>query len=128
MRITAEAIMRRKQEFPEAKVIIHPESRLSVIALADEVLSTGGMCRYARESNANCFIVATEAGIIYRLQKENPGKQFIPVSEQAVCPNMKMTRLEDLLASLENMQHRISIPEDLRERAKLPIERMLNSN
>jgi len=125
MRITAEQIKLRQQEYPEAKVIIHPESRLEVISLADEVLSTGGMVRFARESDAKQIIVATEMGLIYRLRKENPDQQFVPVSEQAVCPNMKLTRLEDVLASLEKEQHIITIPEQIRKLAKQPIVKML---
>lgn len=125
MRITAEQISRRKKEFPEAKVIIHPESCLDAIALADEVLSTGGMCKFAKQSSTKQIIVATELGLIYRLQKENPDKQFIPVSEQAVCPNMKMNRLEDILQSLENDRHIIYIPENIRSAAEKSIRKML---
>jgi quinolinate synthase len=125
MWITREAVSERKREFPGAEVIIHPESRLEVIDLADAVLSTGGMLRHVRESAARQFIVATELGIIHRLRKENPGKQFIPVSEQAVCANMKMIRAVDVLRALERNEHRIVVPEDLRVRALRPIEQML---
>jgi quinolinate synthase len=125
MWITREAVAARKGEFPGAEVIIHPESRLEVIDLADAVLSTGGMLRHVRESQARQVIVATEMGIIHRLRRENPGKQFIPVSEQAVCPNMKMIRAIDVLHALERNQHRIVVPEPLRTRALHPIARML---
>ncbi len=125
MWITREAVAARKLEFPGAEVIIHPESRLEVIDLADAVLSTGGMLRHVRESPARQVIVATEMGIIHRLRRENPGKQFIPVSEQAVCPNMKMIRAVDVLHALERNQHRIVVPEPLRTRALHPIARML---
>jgi quinolinate synthase len=125
MRITPEQIKRKRQEFPNAKVIIHPESTLEAIALADAALSTGGMCKFSKETDAKEIIAATESGLIYRLQKENPDKLFIPISEQAVCPFMKLTRLEDVLESLEKMQHKITLPEDIREKAKTPIERML---
>ena len=125
MRISPDQLKQRIAEFPEAKVIVHPESRLDVIDLADEALSTGGMMRYAKENDAKQVIVATEVGMIYRLTKENPGKQFIPVSEQAVCPNMKMHRLETVLDSLEHMKHSIVVPEETRLLAKEPIEKML---
>jgi quinolinate synthase len=125
MRITPDQLKQRIAEFPEAKVIVHPESRLDVIDLADEALSTGGMIRYAKATDVKQIIVATEVGMIYRLTKENPGKQFIPVSEQAVCPNMKMHRLDTVLDSLEYMRHSIIVPEETRLLAKKPIEKML---
>ena len=92
-RILPRHIEQRKQQFPDAKVIVHPESRPEVIALADAVRSTSGMCRFARETDADTIIVGTELGLIYRLQKENPGKRFLTVSEQAICPNMKRIEL-----------------------------------
>lgn len=125
MRISPDQVKQRIAEFPDAKVIVHPESRLDVIDLADEALSTGGMMRFAKETDARQIIVATEVGMIYRLTKENPGKQFIPVSEQAVCPNMKMHRLETVLDAMEHMRHVIEVPEKTRILAKKPISRML---
>lgn len=125
MRITPEQLKKRIEEYPEAKVIVHPESRMDVIELADETLSTGGMVRFSQTTDAKQIIVATELGMIYRLQKDNPNKQFIPVSEQAICPNMKMTRLDDVLNALENMENIITVPEDIRVLAKKPIELML---
>lgn len=125
MRITPEMILRRKAEFPDAEVIIHPESALDVIDLADAALSTGQMLRRVKESPKKQFIVATESGLIHRLQNENPEKQFIPVSEQIICPMMKMHRLEDIVTSLSTLSHRITVPLEIAERARLPIERML---
>jgi len=86
------------------------------------------MCRFVKESPAKKFIIATELGIIHRLSSENPGKSFIPVSEQAVCPNMKMIRLEHVLESLERGVHRIEVPADVIDKARLPIERMLEAS
>ena len=128
MRITSDAVLAAKREFPDAEVFVHPECALDVIDLADAVLSTGGMLRRAAESKSERFIVATEMGLIYRLAKENPGKRFIPVSEQAVCPMMKMHRLEDILAALEKRRHAIEIPEKTRIAAKAPIERMIEAS
>jgi quinolinate synthase len=125
MRITSQSILQKKLEYPDAKVIIHPESRLEVIALADEVLSTGGMCKFAKNTDAKKIIVATEIGLIHRLRKENPDKMFIPVTEQAVCPNMKMHRIENVLESLEKMKHRITVPENIRIPAEKAIRKML---
>jgi len=124
-RIQAQAIARQKQEHPQAKVIVHPECRPEAKALADEVLSTGGMIRFARETEAEEIIVGTEIGILYRLRKENPGKKFIAASEQAVCPRMKLITLETVLWSLENMTHQVKVPERTRLRAKRAVDRML---
>ncbi len=124
-RIQPESILRLKAEYPQAKVLVHPECRPEVIALADAVLSTGGIIRYARESPAREIIIGTEIGIIHRLKKENPGKKFIPASEQAVCPRMKLITLESIVWALENMEHRITVPEDIRDRAKRAVDKML---
>ena len=124
-RILAADIEKRKQEHPQAKVIVHPECKQEVRAVADAVLSTGQMVRYAQETEAKELIIGTEIGIIHRLQKENPDKMFIPATEQAVCPRMKLITLESVLWSLENMQHRITIPEDIRVKAKNAVDRML---
>ncbi|MFO7773971.1 MAG: quinolinate synthase NadA [Dehalococcoidia bacterium] len=124
-RIKPETIRRLKREYPQAKVVVHPECTPEVIALADEVLSTGGMCRYARRDEVEEMIVGTEIGIIHRLRKENPGKRFIPVSEQAVCPNMKLITLEKVLWSLEEMSPEVKVPEEIRLRAKAAVDKML---
>ncbi|MFC1873913.1 quinolinate synthase NadA [Chloroflexota bacterium] len=125
VRIQPQDITRLKADYPQAKVIIHPECRTEVVALADRVLSTGGMIRFARETEAKEIIVGTEIGIIHRLKKENPGKKFIPASEQAVCPRMKLITLETVLWSLEQMTHRIRVPETTRLKAKTAVDRML---
>lgn len=125
IRILPQHIIRLKQEYPHAKVLVHPECRPEVIALADEVLSTGGMCRYARRDDVNKMIIGTELGIIHRLKKENPDKLFIPVSEQAICPNMKLITLEKVLWSLEEMTPQVTVPEPIRIKAKAAVDRML---
>jgi len=125
VRIQPEDITRRKREYPQAKAIVHPECRPEVIALADEVLSTGGMCRFAQETEAEKIIVGTEIGIIYRMEKENPGKKFIPASEKAVCPNMKLITLEKVLWALEDMKFQVKVPETIRLRAKGAVDKML---
>jgi quinolinate synthase len=125
VRILPQDILRRKAEHPQAKAVVHPECRPEVKALADAVLSTGGMIRFARESDARETIVGTEVGIIHRLQKENPEKKFIPASEQAICPRMKLITLETVLWSLENMTHVIKVPERIRIRARRAVDKML---
>ena len=105
--------------------MVHPECIPQVIDLADQVLSTSGMVKRAKESKAKEFIVGTETGIIYRLSKENPGKKFYPASERAICLNMKKTTLEKVLWSLEDMKHEVIVPEDIRVKAKDAIDKML---
>ena len=124
-RILPEHIRQLKKENPQAKVLVHPECRPDVIALADEVASTGGIIRYARRDDVKEIIVGTEIGIIHRLKKENPGKKFIPVTEQAVCPNMKMITLEKVLWSLEEMRPVVKVPEATRIKAKAAVDKML---
>ena len=124
-RIQAQDIIRLRAEYPQAKVIAHPECRTEVTEIADIVLSTGGMIRFARETEAKEIIVGTEIGLLHRLKKENPGKKFIPVTEQAVCPRMKLTTLESVLWSLENMTHQVKVPEKIRLKAKAAVDKML---
>lgn len=125
MRINETQMKAAREDYPDAVLIAHPECRPEVSALADAVLSTGGMCKFVKESPARRFVLATEMGIIHRLRKENPEKRFIPVSEQAVCPNMKMIRLEHVLEALETGRHVIEVDPAIIDRARLPIERML---
>lgn len=126
VRIHPEHITQLKKEYPRAKVMVHPECRPEVIALADQVLSTSGMCRFARQTDAREIIVGTEIGILHRLRKENPDKKFIPASEQAVCPDMKLITLEKVLWSLEEMTPEVKVLEETRLRAKAAVDRMLD--
>lgn len=127
-RILPQHILELKKNYPAARVVVHPECRPEVIALADEVLSTGGMCRYARREDVSQMIVGTEIGITYRLRRENPGKIFIPVSEQAICPNMKLITLEKVLRCLEDMTPEVKVAGDIRLKAKKAVDRMLEVN
>ncbi len=124
-RIMPEDILRLKQRYPEAKIIVHPECRPGVITLADEVLSTSGMIGFAQRTDAGLIIVGTEIGILHRLRKENPNKRFLPASERAVCPNMKKINLEKILWSLEELSPEVKVPEETRFKAKLAVDRML---
>jgi quinolinate synthase len=125
VRIKPERIKELKREYPQAKVVVHPECTPEVIALADEVLSTSGMCRYAQRAEVREMVVGTEVGIIHRLKKESPGKRFIPISEQAICPHMKLITLEKVLWSLEEMGPAVKVPEEIRLRAKAAVDKML---
>ena len=124
-KITAEDVRRALERHPEAEVIAHPECRPEVLDLAHQVLSTGGMIRRARETPARTVIVATELGIIHRLQKEAPDKRFLPVSRHAVCPNMKRITLEKVLWSLEDMSGQVQVPRDIAARARRALDRRL---
>jgi quinolinate synthase len=124
-RIRPEDIRRAKEDHPMAVVMVHPECRPETIAMADQVLSTGGMLRFARSTDAREIIVGTEIGIIHRLRQENPGKRFFPASEQAVCPRMKLITLEKILFSLQELAPEVKVPPDIRARAYRAVSRML---
>ena len=125
VKILPEDVKREKKFHPRAKVMVHPECLSSVVALADAALSTSQMSKYARENPAKEFIVGTEIGLIYRLKQDNPDKEFYPASERAVCPNMKRTTQEKVLWSLEELKEEVRVPEDIRKKARLAIDRML---
>ncbi|TBR17132.1 quinolinate synthase NadA [bacterium] len=125
VKILPEDIKREKKFHPQAKVIVHPECLPSVVAMADAVLSTSKMCKFAKESPAKEFIVGTEVGLIYRLKEDNPNKEFYPASERAVCPNMKRTTAEKVLWALEELKEEVKVTDDIRLRAKTAIDRML---
>lgn len=124
-RLKPEDVLRAKKDHPNAIVVAHPECKPNVLALADYVLSTEGMVRYAKETKAKEIIVCTEVGMLYRLEKENPNKKFYSPLEEMVCQNMKLNTLESVLNSLEKMEHVITIPEDIRLKAKMALDRML---
>ena len=125
LRIHPQDIIKRKEEHPGVPVMVHPECTPEVIALADQVLSTGGMCRFAQQTESETMIIGTELGIIHRLNKENPGKKFIPATERAVCPNMKLITLEKILWALEDMTPEVKVPEEIAIRAKSAVDKML---
>jgi quinolinate synthase len=124
-RILSETINKAKADHPDAIVVIHPECLDEAVALGDYVGSTTGILNYCRESDAREFIIGTESGIIHRLKKENPGKDFYPASPLADCPNMKLNTLEKMVWSLEDMQTHITVDEATRLKALTCIERML---
>ena len=125
VKIQAQDIINQKDEHPDAKVVVHPECRPEVIGLADEVLSTGGMCRFAKQTDAKVVIVGTEVGIIHRLSKENPDKEFIAASRKAICPKMKRITLEKVLWALQDMAPEVRVAEEIRIRAKRAVDKML---
>ena len=124
-RLTPKMVADARTAHPGAKVMVHPECAKDVRDAADLCLSTGGMCKAAREDDAAEFVVGTETGILHRLRKENPGKSFHVADEGLVCPNMKKTTLENLAASLREMVHPVEVPSEIAARARRAIEAML---
>jgi quinolinate synthase len=114
-----------KQEYPEAPFVCHPECNPQVVELADHVCSTTGMYQYCHSNSAKRFIIGTEAGILWRLKRDNPEKEFILASPALVCPNMKLTSLEDILESLQTMGPVVKVPEEIRLQAKRALDLML---
>ena len=123
--ITEDDIISAKAKYPDAIVITHPECPEPVKKLSDELLSTGQMLEFVDKSTAKQFIVATEIGMIHPLKKQNPQAEFIPASDKAICPNMKKITLEKVAWSLEDMQYKITVPEEIRTKAKKAIDRMV---
>jgi len=124
-RLTPGDILKARSDHPEALVLVHPECRPEVVALADSVSSTAGMIRYALESDAREFILGTEIGILHQLQKRCPDKQFYMASNKLVCPNMKKTTLEKVYNALEYLGPSVNVPDETRARASKCLERML---
>jgi quinolinate synthase len=117
-------VKRLKEEHPEALVLVHPECKPEVVDLADKVASTEGMVKYARSSDAKEFIITTEEGLVYRLQKLMPEKVFYRL-DLMVCSNMKKTALEDLVKALETLGPEVELSDEVVEKAKVPLQRMV---
>jgi quinolinate synthase len=124
-RLTVAVVKEMKTANPDALFICHPECNPAVVDLADHVCSTSGMYDYCRANPAQQFLIGTEAGILYRLRQENPSKTFILASPALVCPNMKLTSLEDIRDALVTMSPRVTVPEEIRIPAKQALDRML---
>ena len=118
-------IKEARQKYPEAVVMAHPECSEPVKDLADELLSTGQMLKFVTTSAARQFIVATEIGILHPLRKVRPDATFVPASARGVCPNMKKTTLEKLVAALENLQYEVAVPQEVAARARKSLDRMV---
>jgi len=125
IKILPEDLKREKRFHPFAKIMVHPECLPQVVAMADAVLSTSQMAKFAKESEAAEFIVGTENGLVYRLKKDNPRKEFYPASERAICPNMKRTTQEKIISALEDMKEEVKVSDAIRIRARKSIDRML---
>ncbi len=128
LNILVEDVEKMKSEYPNAKVIAHPECHQAVVALADYVGSTTGIMKYAKESDNEEFIIVTEKGVVDRLTRDYPDKKFYLVCKKAVCPNMKMNTLEDILYVLETEKNEITVDENVANLARTAIERMVAVN
>ena len=124
-RVTHEEVSKLKEAHPDALVVVHPECRPDVVALADHVCSTSGMYTYCRESKEKKFIIGTEMGILYRLRKENPDKEFHLASRALICPNMKLTTIDDVIECLEEMKNIVTVPQNTAVKAKRALDAML---
>lgn len=124
-RITPDMAQSARAAHPGALLLVHPECDWEVVKLADQALSTGQMLEFVRASDHPEFIIGTEKGILYTLQKENPGKRFHALSKDALCPNMKKITLAKILRSLETGEGAVDVDAGIAVRARLSIERML---
>ncbi|NSL76505.1 MAG: quinolinate synthase NadA [Thaumarchaeota archaeon] len=136
-KLTANEINTMKNELPDADFLVHPECGCVSNILYElsegnikndntKILSTDGMIKYANQSNAKEFVVATETGILHQLQKQNPEKKFHPVKDDAVCEYMKMITMEKLYRSINEEIYEVKVPEEIAKRAIKPITRMIN--
>jgi quinolinate synthase len=124
-RLRPEEVATARKTHPDAVFMAHPECRKAILDMADAVLSTSGMIRFAKTSPHTAFIVGTETGLMYSLQKACPEKRFYPASAAMVCPDMKKIRLEDVIRSLETLQGQVKVPESVRVPALEAVRRMI---
>ncbi len=124
-RLTIFEVQAAKEKNPDALFLAHPECRPEILAMADIVLSTSGMIRYAKSSNHSKFIIGTEIGILHALKKAAPTKQFYPVSLKMECPDMKKITLEDIVISLEQNKGEVRVSESIRQPALKAVQRMI---
>ena len=127
VRIRPEPIYELKSAHPKAEFLMHPECGCltACMNLADKILSTDGILKRAKESNAKEFIIATETGILHRLKKENPEKKFYPAAEEATCEFMKKNTLEKVVWSLEDLEVRVTVPKEIASKARKALENMM---
>jgi len=112
--------------YPEAEVMVHPECTKEVLEKADYIVSTAGMLKKAKESKAGKIIVGTEEGMIYRLRKENPDKEFYSLGSAKICTNMKRTTLSDLRRALIKDEYKVELSPEIIEKAQIALERMVS--
>ena len=126
--VKADEVVKVRLKNPGVKILVHPEANPSVVELADFVGSTSQMINYVKENDAEKFIIGTEMGILNIMSKENPNKEFKLLSPKLICVNMKKTNLKSLYDALNEEKHEITIDEDIREKAKLSLDKMIKIN
>ena len=129
-RITGDMVLEKNREYPDADILIHPESECShddrILAMPQAYMySTAGIIKHSKNSPKKQFIIATELETLHKLRKDNPDKEFIPIHPQTLCGQMKKVTLENVLEALEKEQYTVTVPEDIRKRALAPIEKMM---
>jgi quinolinate synthase len=134
--IRSQDVQEKLNQYVNAEFLIHPECSCTSSVMYDvasgdygnrqvQILSTEGMMNHAKDSSSKKFVVATETGILYRMRKQNPDKEFIPISENAVCKYMKMITLDKVYASIKEEKYEVKVPKNIAQKAQLAIERML---
>lgn len=123
--LTREDVIKAKKLHPQALLLVHPECRPEVCDLADYIGSTRGIIEFASNNQAKEYIIGTELGIFHPLKRDNPNKQFFPASENMICKNMKVITLEKVLYSLQNLEPRIIVPEEIRKKSLKALNRMI---
>jgi quinolinate synthase len=126
--LTPEDVTEARANHPDAVFIAHPECRPDVVRMADVVASTSGMLRHVTQADEKEFIIGTELGLIYPMQKANPDKVFHPASKKMTCRNMKKIGMEDVLKSLESMTPEVKVPEKIRLPALKAVQAMVDLN
>ena len=125
LQIKPKDILEAREKYPNAKILAHPECHQEVVKLADYVGSTTGIMKYAIESDNKQFIIATEKGVVDRLKRDYPDKEFILIKDNIICPNMKWHTLQDIYDALEKEQHEITVDAEVAKKAVNCINRML---
>ena len=123
-RVSVEDVTKVKEAHPDALVLVHPECRPEVVALADFVGSTKQIIEFASASEEKKFVIGTEMGVLVRLKKDNPDKTFYLLSQGLICPNMKKTRLESVYHALRDMKYAVELEEEVRVKLKDPTKTM----
>ncbi len=124
--LTPEDVAEARANHPDAVFIAHPECRPEVVRMADVIASTSGMLRHVTQADEKEFIIGTELGLIYPMQKANPDKVFHPASKKMTCRNMKKISVEDVLKSLETMEPEVKVPEQIRVPALKAVQAMVD--
>ena len=125
LRIRKEDILEAREKYPNSKILAHPECSLEVTKNSDFVGSTAAIIKYAKESDCKDFVIATEKGVVDRLKRDCPDKNFVLIKDSIICPNMKWNTLEDIYNSLVNGEHEIKVEKEVSDKALVCIDRML---